>query len=106
MYGLGGGGALQVYWIFADIFFIRLSSVIHNVCHWLSVSWSFISVLVILFIWSAFSSKNFVLKISMFACGMGFSILGVLFVVGGMQRAIKMLGGMCRVTGEWSKFRL
>ena len=31
---------------------------------------------------------------------MGLSILGSLSVVGGVQRAIKVLGGMYNVTGE------
>ena len=70
------------------------------------VSWSFNSVLVSSLIWVAFSSKNSVLNFSIFAWGMGFSILGVLSVAGGMQRAIKVLGGMWSVTGEWSEFRL
>ena len=64
------------------------------------VSWFFSSVLVSSLIWVAFSSKNSVLNFSIFVWGMGFSILGVVFVVGGMQRAIKVLGGMCSVTGE------
>ena len=42
----------------------------------------------------------------MFSCGIGFSILFVLFVVGGVGRASRVFGGMCRVTGEWSEFRL
>ena len=36
----------------------------------------------------------------MFVWGMGLSILGVLSVVGGMHRVIKVLSGMCSVTGE------
>ena len=51
-------------------------------------------------IWVAFSSKNSVLNFSIFVGGMGLSILGVLSVAGGMQRAIRVLGGMCSVTGE------
>ena len=58
------------------------------------------------FICSAFSSKIFVLKVSIFSCGMGFSILGGLFIVGVILRASNVFGGMCRVTGEWSEFRL
>ena len=37
---------------------------------------------------------------------MGFSILGGLIVVGVGFRAISVFGGMCKVTGEWSEFRL
>ena len=58
------------------------------------------------FIWSAFSSKNSVLNFSIFVCGMGFSILVGLFIVGGVHRAINVFGGICRVTGEWSEFKL
>ena len=70
------------------------------------MSWSFSSVLVSSLIWVAFSSKNSVLNFSIFMWGIGLSILGVLFVAGGIQRAIKVLGGMCSNTGEWSEFRL
>ena len=42
----------------------------------------------------------------MFSCGVGFRILNVLLVVGVVWRANRLLGGMCRVTGEWSEFRL
>jgi hypothetical protein len=38
--------------------------------------------------------------------GIGFSILGGLFVVVGGHRAIRVFGGMCSVTGEWYEFRL
>ena len=55
---------------------------------------------------SAFSSKNFVLKFSIFASGMGFNILGGLSVIVGRQRAISVLFGICSVTGEWSELRL
>ena len=55
---------------------------------------------------SAFSSKNVVLNVSMFSCGMGFSILGGLSIVGGVQRVNSVFGGMCSVIGEWSEFRL
>ena len=58
------------------------------------------------FICSAFSSKNYVLKISIFSCGMGFRILGGLSIFGVKLRASRVFGGMCRVTGEWSEFRL
>jgi hypothetical protein len=50
--------------------------------------------------WSAFSSKNYVLNLSIFVCGMGFSVLGVLAIVGGVQRASSVFGGMWSVTGE------
>ena len=42
----------------------------------------------------------------MFSWGIGFQILFVLFVVSGVCRASRMFAGMCRVTGEWSEFRL
>ena len=58
------------------------------------------------FIWSAFSSKNFVLKFSMLACGMGLSILGGLSVIGDITRASSVFGGICSITGEWSELRL
>ena len=58
------------------------------------------------FIWSAFSTKNYVLHFSMFTCGIGFNILGGLSVVGGIQRASSVFGGICSVTGEWSELRL
>jgi hypothetical protein len=58
------------------------------------------------FICSAFSSKNSVLKVSIFSCGMGFNILGGLSIVGVGLRANSVFGGMCRITGEWSEFRL
>ena len=58
------------------------------------------------FIWSAFSSKNFVLKFSIFACGIGFNILRGLSVIAGIHRAISVFFGICSVTGEWSELRL
>ena len=97
----GRGGALHVSWILSEIFSISLSSDVQEDCHW-----SFFSVFVSSFICSAFSSKNSVLNISMFVWGIGFSILGGLFVVGGIQRAISVFDGMCSVTGEWSELRL
>ena len=47
-----------------------------------------------------FLRRIIVLKVSIFSCGMGFNIVGV------GVRANSMFGGMCRVTGEWSEFRL
>jgi len=58
------------------------------------------------FIWREFSSENSILSFSMLFCGMGFKILGGLFFFGSVGRAISVLGGICSVTGEWSKFRL
>lgn len=58
------------------------------------------------FIWSAFSSKNFVLNFLIFTCGIGFKILGDLSVVGGIQWASSVFGSICSGTGEWSEFRL
>ena len=58
------------------------------------------------FICSAFSSKNSVLKVSIFSCGMGFSILSGLSIVGVILRASRVFGGMCRIFGEWYEFRL
>ena len=66
----------------------------------------FFTMLVSSFICSAFSSKKFVLKVSIFSCGMGFNILGGLSIVGVILHAINVFGDMCRVTGEWSEFRL
>ena len=37
---------------------------------------------------------------SMLSCGMGFRILGGLFVFGCVGRAKSVLGGICSVTGE------
>ena len=42
----------------------------------------------------------------MFSCGIGFRILTVVLGGGGVWRAIRVFGGMCRETGEWSEFRL
>ena len=58
------------------------------------------------FRWSAFSSKNYVLKFSIFICGIGFNILGGLSVIVGIHRASSVLVGICSVTGEWSELRL
>ena len=102
----GKGGALQVSWIFSDICCIKWSNFLQDVCHWLLVNCSFISIVVSSLIWSEFSSKNSVLKFSMLSCGMGFRILGGLFVFGCVGRANSVFGGICRVTGEWSEFRL
>ena len=52
------------------------------------------------------SSKNSVLIFLIFPCRIGFKICSVLVDVGGLCRASSVLGGMFRVTGEWSKFRL
>ena len=101
----GRGGALHVSWILSEIFSISLSSDVQEECHWSFVIWSFFSVFVSSFICSAFSSKNSVLNISMFVWGIGFSILGGLFVVGGIQRAISVFDGMCSVTREWYELR-
>ena len=70
------------------------------------VKWSFDNILVSSFIWSAFSSKYSVLNFLIFVWGIGFRIRGGLIVVGGGLRAIRVFGGMCNVTGEWSEFRL
>jgi hypothetical protein len=100
------GGALHVFWILSEITYISWSSSVQAVCHWLSVSWLFLNMLLSSFIFSAFSSKNYVLKVLIFLCGMGFNILGGLSIVGVILRASSVLGGMCRVTGEWSEFKL
>ena len=57
------------------------------------------------FIWSVFFSKNYVLKFSIFVCGIGFNILGGLSVVFGIQRVSNVLVGICSVTEEWSELR-
>ena len=102
----GRGGALHVSWILSDIFCIKWSNFVHVVCHCSFVSWSCVRVFVSSFNCSAFSSKNSVLNFSIFACGMGFKVLGGLSVVGGRHRASSVFGGMCSVTGEWSELRL
>jgi hypothetical protein len=79
---------------------------VQDVCHWLSVRCSFVSIEVSSFIWREFSSKNSILSFSMLSCGMGFRILGGLFVLSCVGRAKSVLGGICSVTGEWSEFRL
>jgi hypothetical protein len=58
------------------------------------------------FIWSAFSSKNYVLNFPIFVCGIGFNIIGGLSIVGGIQRASSVFGGMWSVIGEWYELRL
>ena len=75
------------------IFFSSCSIFVHNVRHWLLVNCSFVSILVSSFIWSAFSSKNFVLNFLMFSCGIGFRIFFCLFVVGGGWWASRAFGG-------------
>jgi hypothetical protein len=79
---------------------------VQDVCHCAVVIWLLFNVFVSSFIWSAFSSKKIVLNISIFVCGMGFSSLGGLSVVGGIQRASSVFGGICSIIGEWSEFRL
>ena len=96
----GRGGALHVSWILSEIFCIKWSNIIHVVCHCSLVSWFFIKILVSSFSSGAFSSKNSVLNLSIFICGMGFKILGGFSVVGGISRAISVFGGICSVIGE------
>jgi hypothetical protein len=73
---------------------------IQDVCHWLSVNCSFISIVVSSFIWREFFSKNNILSFSILSGGMGFRILGGLFIFGSVGRANSVLGGICSVTGE------
>ena len=77
-----------------------------DVCHCSFIIWLLFNVFVSSFIWNAFSSKKFVLNISIFACGMEFSSLGGFSVVGGIQRASSVFGSIYSVTGEWYEFRL
>ena len=77
-----------------------------DVCHWVLARWLFNRSVLRLLIWSAFSSKNFVLNFSMFASGMGLSSLAVCCFGIGVGLASSTLGGMCRVTGEWYELRL
>lgn len=49
---------------------------VHAVCHWLSDNWSCISIVLRSLMGIEFSSKNYVLSLSILSCGMGFSILG------------------------------
>ena len=94
------GGALQVSCIFSEIFCIRWSSCVQDICHSVFVIRSFINVFVSSLIWSEFSSKNSVLNFSIFVGGMGFKILGGLSIVGVICRANSVLGGMCNDIGE------
>ena len=102
----GRGGALHVSWILSEIFCIIWSNIVHVVSHCSLVSWFCLKMFVSSFSCGAFSSKNSVLKFSIFVCGMGFRILGGLSVVGGRLLASSVFGGMCSVTGEWSELRL
>ena len=95
-----------MFWVMSEILCTRWSNLVQDVCHWSVVIWSFLSVFVSSFIWSAFSSKKFVLNFSMLICGMGLSILMGLSVIGGIHRASSVFGGICSVTGEWSELRL
>ena len=51
-----GGGALHVSCILFEISCISWSRVVHDVCHWLVVSWSLSNICVSSFICSVFSS--------------------------------------------------
>ena len=55
--------------------------------------------------WIAFSSKNLVLNLSRFSCGMGFIIMVIWGGEGCVTRAIRVLGGISRIIGKWSEFR-
>ena len=87
----GRGGALQVSWVLSDICCIRWSSLMQDISHWLSDKCSFVSIVVSSFICREFSSKNTILSFSMFSCGMGFRILGCLFIFGCVGRASNVL---------------
>ena len=89
-----------------DIFWMMWSNCEHADCHWFSVSWSNERRSVILFNWIAFSSKNIVLNFSKFFWGMRFIILVVRVVGGGGCIASSLFGGMCKIIGRWSEFRL
>ena len=54
--GWEGGGALHVSCILFEISCISWSRVVHDVCHWLVVSWSLSNICVSSFICSVFSS--------------------------------------------------
>lgn len=56
--------------------------------------------------WRAFSSKNSILNLSRFSCGMGLRSLTEGGVGLGVGLASRVLGGRWRVMGEWSEFRL
>ena len=71
-----------------------------DACHWSGVKCSFVNIVVSSFIWREFSSKNIVLSFSMVSCGMGFRILGGLFILGCVGRPRSVLGGICSMTGE------
>ena len=47
-----------------------------------------------------------VLNFSMFSWGIGFSILVVLGVGGGIRLTNSLFGGICRIIGKWSELRL
>ena len=53
-----------------------------------------------------FSSKNIVLNFSKFSWGIGFIILVVQVVGGSGCLASNLFGGMCKIIGRWSEFRL
>ena len=61
---VGIGVVLHVFTMVSDIFWMMWSNCEHANCHWLSFSWSNERRLVILFNWTAFSSKNTVLNFS------------------------------------------
>ena len=47
-----------------------------------------------------------VLNFSRFSWGIGFNILVVLGVGGGIRLANSLFGGICRIIGKWSELRL
>ena len=72
----------------------------HVDCHWFLVNWSSERRSVILFNWIAFSSKKMVLNFSRFSWEIGFNILVVLVVGGGICLASNLFGGMCKIIGK------
>ena len=57
---------------------------------------------VISFSWIAFSSKNLMLNLYRFSCGMGFIIMVVKSGGDCVTLVIRVLGVMFRIIGKWS----
>lgn len=72
-------------------------------CHYSSVSWLLdCKNVVMLSSYIEFSSKNFVLKFSIFSIGIGFNIQRDLFCIGSGDLASKWLCKRYRHIGKWS----
>jgi hypothetical protein len=80
---VGIGGAMQVSSIIFDMLHTIWSIWLQACCHWFCIR---IALLCKKFVscctWFAFVSENLIRNMFMFSCGMGFSILGLLFGTG------------------------